>query len=99
MVMNSEEKAPKKRNHIKTFFPEIASKTGLSEQDVAKVSRMLVKHIREVIERGEVLHTNSIVVQSVVKPAKPENDKRGALPERIAGRILLKDIKNESKNS
>ena len=60
---------------------------------------MLVKHIREVIERGEVLHTNSIVVQSVVKPAKPENDKRGALPERIAGRILLKDIKNESKNS
>ena len=96
--MNSEEKAPKKRNHIKTLFPEIASKTGLSEQDVAKVSRMLVKQIREVIERGEILHTHSIVVQSVVKPAKPQNEKRGAKPERIAGRIILKDIKKESKD-
>jgi len=81
----------KKRSNLKSYLSDIALKTGLSEQEVAKVSRLLFKKIRGAIEEGETFHTPTLVIQSVSKPPKPENEKRPALPQRRVGRIILKN--------
>ena len=77
----------KKRSNLKSHFSDIAIKTGLSEQEVAKVSRLLFKKIRVAIEEGETFHTPTLVIQSVSRPPQPENEKRAALPQRRVGRI------------
>ena len=81
---------PPKRSNLKSYLSDIALKTGLSEQEVAKVSRLIFKKIRVAIEEGETFHTPTLVIQSVSKPPKPENEKRAALPQRRVGRIIIK---------
>lgn len=86
---------PSKRSNLKGSFPEIAEKTGLSEKDVAKVCRLLLKRIASSIENDELLRTNRLTFRSVLKPAKPANEKRGEIPERRIGRIIIKPVKKE----
>jgi len=88
-------KKPAKKGNLKTSFPEIAAKTGLSEKDVAKVCRLLLKRITSSIENDELLQTKTLKIRSVLKPAQPANEKRGEIPERRIGRIIIKSDKKE----
>lgn len=88
---------PSKKSNLKTSFPEIAVKTGLSEKDVAKVCRLLLKRIEASIQNDELLQTKSLTFRSVLKPAQPANEKRGEIPERRIGRIIIKAAKEEGE--
>ena len=74
-TQDSAHNQPPKRSNLKSYLSDIALKTGLSEQEVAKVSRLIFKKIRVAIEEGETFHTPTLVIQSVSKPPKPENEK------------------------
>lgn len=81
---------PSKKSNLRESFPEIAGKTGLSEKDVAKVCRLLLKRIETSIENNELLQTNTLTFRSWLRPAQPANDKRGEIPERRIGRVIIK---------
>ena len=87
---------PSKKSHLKALFPEIALKTGLSEKDVAKVCRLLLKRIESSIENNELLQTKPLTFRSVLKPAQPANEKRSETQERRIGRVIIKSAQEKS---
>ena len=94
--MNSDIKQGGKRKKIKlkALIPELAIKTGLSQKEVAKVCRLLVKQIQASIENDEVFKTKVLKIRSSLKKAKPANERRGAVPERRVGRIVINPEKD-----
>ena len=80
---------------LKSLFPQIAEKTGLSEKDVAKVCRLLLKEIKVSIENDQAIRSQILNIRSQLKPAKPANEKRGELPERRVGRVVLHEETND----
>ena len=80
----------RKKIQLKSLIPELALKTGLSQKDVAKVCRLLMKQIQSSIENDEVFKTKSLTVRSSLQKAKPANEKRGPVPERRIGRLVIK---------
>ena len=80
----------RKKIKLKALIPEFALKTGLSQKEVAKVCRLLIKQIQSSIENDEVFKMKSLTMRSALKKAKPANEKRGPVPERRIGRLVIK---------
>lgn len=89
MDSNLQQGDQRKKIKLKALIPEFALKTGLSQKEVAKVCRLLMKQIQSSIENDEVFKTKSLTVRSSLKKAKPANEKRGPVPERRIGRLVI----------
>ena len=89
MDSDHQQEAPRKKIKIKALIPEIAQKTGLSQEDVAKVCRLLMQQIQSSVENDEVFQAKSFTIRSSLKKAKPANEKRGPIPERRIGRLVI----------
>ena len=88
----------RKRIKLKALVPEFALKTGLSQKEVAKVCRLLLKQVQNSIENDEVFTSQILTIRSSLRPAKPANEKRGELPERRVGRVIINPEKPEQGN-
>jgi len=88
----------RKRIKLKALVPEFALKTGLSQKEVAKVCRLLLKQVQDSIENDEVFTSQILTIRSSLRPAKPANEKRGELPERRVGRVIINPEKPEQGN-
>lgn len=89
MDSDLQQRGQRKKIKLKALIPELALKTGLTDKEVAKVCRLLMKQIQSSIENDEVFKTQSLTVRSSLKKAKPANEKRGPVPERRIGRLLI----------
>ena len=89
----------RKRIKLKALVPEFALKTGLSQKEVAKVCRLLLKQVQDSIENDEVFTSQILTIRSSLRPAKPANEKRGELPERRVGRVIINPEKPEQGNN
>ena len=91
LAMNSDTKKNDKKRKIrlKELLPEFALKTGLSQDEVAKVCRLLMKQIQRSIENDEVFLTKTLTLRSSLQQARSANEKRGAIPERRVGRVII----------
>ena len=98
--MNSDLQQDNKRKKIKlkALIPEFALKTGLSQKEVAKVCRLLMKQIQSSIESDEVFTSKVLTIRSSLKPAKPANEKRGEVPERRIGRVMINPDKPDQND-
>ena len=98
MDSNLEQGNRRKRIKLKALIPEFALKTGLSQKEVAKVCRLLLKQIEDSIENDEVFTSKILTIRSALRPAKPANEKRGEMPERRVGRVIINPEKTEQEN-
>ena len=88
----------RKRIKLKALIPEFALKTGLSQKEVAKICRLLIKQIQDSIENDEVFTSKMLTIRSSLRPAKPANEKRGEIPERRVGRVVINPEKPDQEN-
>ena len=88
----------KKFKMLKSFFPQIAEQSGLSQKDVAKVCRLLLKQIKTSIENDQVIRSQILDIKSQLIPAKPANEKRSELPERRIGRVVIRNDNEDQAN-
>jgi hypothetical protein len=98
MDSNLSQDNKRKRIKLKALVPEFALKTGLSQKEVAKVCRLLLKQVQNSIENDEVFTSQILTIRSSLRPAKPANEKRGELPERRVGRVIINPEKPEQGN-
>ena len=98
MDSNLSQDNKRKRIKLNALVPEFALKTGLSQKEVAKVCRLLLKQVQNSIENDEVFTSQILTIRSSLRPAKPANEKRGELPERRVGRVIINPEKPEQGN-
>ena len=94
MDSDNQQTAQRKKINLREVIPELAVKTGLSQQSVARVCDLLMKQIQSSIENDEVFKTKSLTVRSTLQKAKPANEKRGPVPERRIGRLVVNPVQD-----
>jgi hypothetical protein len=99
MDSNIQQGGKRKKTKLKALLPQLALKTGLSQKEVAKVCRLLIKQIQASIENDEVFKTKILTIRSSLKKAKPENEKRGPVPERRIGRVVINPEKEQEQDN
>ena len=87
----------RKKTKLKELFPKFSKQTGLPQKKVAKVCRLLFQEIEASIKNEEIFKANTITIKSSLKPAKPANDKRGDIPERRIGKLIIKPNQGDNK--
>lgn len=80
------EKQPKDVKQLKDLFPEIAAKTGITEKQVALVSRCLMKCIQTAIESDQVLRSKQLIIRKSIQSKKNQDTESG----KLIGRIIVK---------
>ena len=85
----------RKRIKLKALIPEFALKTGLSQKEVAKICRLLMKQMQDSINNDEVFASKILTIRSSLRSAKSANEKRGEIPERRIGRVIINPEQSE----